>query len=192
MVTANHNSRRPLVHHQKRKQAPNIRVGTTQRPIAACYETVEISRRRASIAAAARMMSNLRLEGSIRWPSPPANLCKLRSVTYVTSPEAAPDLSKFVHSRSIGRARKVSRGTGKDKSRFLGSTGHELLLRCAGCQLLLHRRPIDASGSTPDNFGNEQPYFLIIARRFIAGAYGIHSQTALSFCHRFFDAFAQT
>jgi hypothetical protein len=80
-------------------------------------------------------------------------------------PEVAPDLYKFVHSCSIGLARKVSRvkrphgradnkvsiesvahqltqhtnlnrsqtaTTGKDKSRFLGSTGHELLLRRAG------------------------------------------------------------
>jgi len=37
---------------------------------------------------------------------------------------------------------------------------------------------VSAVPTTPSNFGNEQPSFLIIARRFMVGAYIIHSQAA--------------
>ena len=45
--------------------------------------------------------------------------------------------------------------------------------------------PAELHARTPKSQG-------IIARRFIARGYRIHSQTVLSFCRRFFDAFAQT
>jgi glutamate synthase domain-containing protein 2 len=65
----------------------------------------------------------------------------------------------LVHVRIMSVLPPIADILGLHKSRFLGSTGHELSLRCAGWRdtnYSLHCRPIDTSGSTPNNFGNEQ------------------------------------